>query len=336
MKAAVMLKKGSPLSNDVLVVKNDIPVPTLRKGEVRIKVIASAANPVDWKMVNGSFPIQRKGFVGVDVSGIIEKIAPNTITDLKVGDKVYAALGETTPGSFAEYVCMDAGNASKIPNNLDFLQAASLPVVGLTAVQGLLEVGGLKKGYKVCINGGSGGVGSIAVQIAKTMGAGEIWATGSSVEFIKELGADKVINYKEESVYEALKGQQFDIIFDTVGGVDPWKAAKNGGLKKGGKYLTTTGDGDNSVVKLLARWGTRYIKYKMGLAPHYTFFRINTTPPTVTTDMKTLTNLVEAEKIKPLVIPRFFELTTASLHDIMKASMSNRSKGKLVMTIAKV
>jgi alcohol dehydrogenase len=222
MKAAVMLKKGSPLSSDVLVVKDDIPVPTLRKGEVLIRVVASAINPVDWKTINGSLPVQRKGFVGVDLSGVVEKIAKGTTTELQVGDKVYAALGETQPRSFSEYVALKEGKAVKIPKNIDMLQAASLPVVSLTSIQGLLQFGELKKGYKICINGGSGGVGSIAVQVAKTMGAGEIWATGSSVEFIKELGADKVINYKEESVYEALKGQQFDLIFDTVGGVEPW------------------------------------------------------------------------------------------------------------------
>ena len=333
MKAAVMLKKGSPLSNDVLVVKEDIPIPTLEEDEILIRVMASSINPVDWKMVNGSFAIQEKGLVGFDLSGVIEKIAEGTVTDLKVGDQVYAVLDKTTPGSFAEYVCIDVGNASKIPNNLDFIEAASLPVVGLAALQGLLHAGKLKPGHKVCIHGGSGGVGTLAIQIAKTMGAKEIWATGSAVELIKGLGADKVINYKEESVYKALEGQQFDIIFDTVGGLAPWKAAKKGGLKKGGRYITTNGDGDDSLTKLLIRWGTRYLQYKMGLGPHYNFFRINTTPPDVTKDLKTLTKLVETTNVQPLVIPHSFELNTTSLHDMMKASMSKRCKGKLVMRI---
>ena len=245
-------------------------------------------------------------------------------------------LDKTTPGSFAEYVCIDVGNVSKMPTNLDFIEAAALPLVGLAALQGLLHAGKIKKGYKVCINGGSGGVGSIAIQIAKALGAGEVWATGSSVELIKELGADKVINYKTESVYEALKDQQFDLIFDTVGSVEPWRAAKKGGLKKGGRYITTNGDGDDSLVKLLIRWGFRSLLHKIGWGPYYNFFRINTTPPDVTEDLKTLTNLLETEKIQPLVIPRSFELTTASLHDMMKASMSKRSKGKLVMQISAV
>lgn len=333
MKAAVMLKKGSPTSGDVLVVKDDVPIPTLRKGEVLIKVAASSINPVDWKMITGVFPLQRKGLVGVDASGTVEKIAEGTQTDLKVGDKVYGDPGETRPGSFAQYIRMRSDNAAKIPKNLDFIQAASLPAVGLTAVQGLLKSGKLKPGDKVCINGGSGGVGSIAIQVAKAMGAAEIWATGSSVEFIKELGADKVINYKEESVFEALKGQQFDIIFDTVGGLDPWKAAKEDGLKKGGKYVTTAGDGDDSIPQLIRNWSWRYLMYKLRLGPHYTFFRINTNPPEVVDDMNKLSELIEKEQVKPIIIPRSFKLTTESLHEMMDASMSNRSKGKLIMKI---
>ena len=333
MKAAVMLKKGSPTSDNVLVVKEDVPIPTPRKGEILIKVAASAVNPVDWKMIKGIFPLQRKGLVGVDASGTVEKIAERTQTTLKVGDRVYGDPGETRPGSFAQYMRIRATNAAKIPENLDHLQAASLPAVGLTAIQGLLKSGKLKPGNKVCINGGSGGVGSIAIQVAKAMGASEIWATGSSVDFIRELGADKVINYKEESVFEALKDQQFDLIFDTVGGLDPWKAATQGGLKKGGKYVTTAGDGDDSIPRLIRNWSWRYLKYKLGLGPHYTFFRINTSPPDVEEDMKKLTELVQTEQVKPIVIPRSFELNTRSLHDMMEASMSNRSKGKLVMKI---
>ncbi|WP_340200899.1 NAD(P)-dependent alcohol dehydrogenase [Ascidiimonas sp. W6] len=333
MKAAVMLKKGSPSSDEVLVVKDDVQVPTPRKGEILIKVAASSVNPVDWKMIKGIFPLQRKGLVGVDASGTVVKIAEGTQTDLKIGDKVYGDPGETMPGSFAEYLRIRADNAHRIPKNLDFIQAASLPAVGLTAVQGLLKSGNLISGNKICINGGSGGVGSIAIQVAKAMGAAEVWATGSSVEFIKELGADKVINYKEESVFEALKGQEFDIIFDTVGGLDPWKAAKKSGLKKGGKYVTTAGDGDDSILRLIRNWSWRYLKYKLGLGPYYTFFRINTKPPEVAEDMKKLSKLVESGHVRPIIIPRSFELNTKSLHAMMEASMSNRSKGKLVMQI---
>lgn len=333
MKAAVQLRKGSPTSDKVLLVKDDVPIPTLRKGEILIKVAASAINPLDWKVILGIFPLRKSGLVGVDASGTVEKIAEGTKTDLKVGDKVYGDPGETNPGSFAEYMRIRADNAARIPRNLNFVQAASLPAVGLSAIQGLLKSGKLKPGHKVCITGGSGGVGSIAIQVAKTMGASEIWATGSSVEFIKALGADYVINYKEESVFDALKGKQFDIIFDTVGGIDQWKAAQEGGLKKGGKYVTTAGDCDHSIFNLIKNWGWRYLKYKLGLGIHYTFFRVKTSPPDVAQDMKILTELVEAEQVKPVIVPRSFELTTESLHAMMEASMSNRSKGKLVMKI---
>lgn len=336
MKAAVQLRKGSPTSENVLLVKNDIPIPTLRKGEILIKVAASAINPLDWKVILGIFPLRKSGLVGVDASGTVEKIAADTQTVLKIGDKVYGDPGETSPGSFAEYMRMRADNAAIIPKNLNFVQAASLPAVGLSAIQSLLKSGKFKSGHKVCITGGSGGVGSIAIQVAKAMGAAEVWATGSSVEFIKALGADYVINYKEESVFEALKGKQFDIILDTVGGLDPWKAAQEGGLQKGGKYVTTVGDGDNSVFNLIRNWGWRYFKYKLGLGIHYTFFRVRTWLPDVAQDMKKLTELVETDKVRPVIASDSYELTTQSLHAMMEASMSNRSKGKLVMKINKL
>lgn len=335
MKAAIQLRKGSPTSSNVLLVKDDVPIPTLRKGEILIKVAASAINPVDWKVILGIYPLRKSGLVGVDVSGTVEKIAEDTQTELKVGDKVYGDPGETRPGSFAEYVRIRASNVARIPKNLNFVQAASLPAVGLSAVQGLLKSGKFKSGHKVCITGGSGGVGSIAIQVAKTVGAAEVWATGSSVEFIKALGADHVINYKEDSVFAALKGKQFDVIFDTVGGLDPWKAAQEGGLKKGGKYVTTIGDGDNSVFNLFKNWGWRYLKYKLGLGTHYTFFRVNTSPPDVAQDMKKLTELIETDQVRPIIASDSFELTTQSLHDMMEASMSNRTKGKLVMKVNK-
>jgi NADPH:quinone reductase-like Zn-dependent oxidoreductase len=334
MKAAVMLKKGDPTSSEVLRVMNDVPIPSIKKGEILLKVAASAINPVDWKMVDGSFPLQKKGLVGIDVSGTIEEIGEGTKTDFKVGDKVYGDAGERRPGSFAEYMKILASNVAVVPKNLNMIQCASLPCVGLTAIQALKKTGGIKKGHKVCIVGGSGGVGSIAVQLAKAMEASETWAVGSSVEFIKDLGADKVINYKEESVLDALKDQQFDIIFDTAGSLDSWRAAKDGGLKKGGRFLAAIGDGDRGIPGLLGNWAWRYLKYTLGLGPHYTFFRINTSPPDIVEDMKKLTELLEANKIKPVLVPQSFELTTESLHSMMKASMSHRTKGKLVMTIS--
>lgn len=333
-KAVVQLKVGDSTSPEVVAVQ-DTPMPTLVDGQVLVKVAFSALNPLEWKMVEGVFPLQKKGFLGVDFSGTIEKIADGTETDLQVGDQVYGEPGETKPGTFAEYLAIASSNVAKIPKNVSLMEAASLPCVALTAYQGLTKpkYGDMKAGAKVCITGGSSGVGSAAIQIAKALGASEIWSTGSNPEKTKKLGADKVINYKTESVYEGLKGQQFDIIFDAVGGLDPWMAAMDGGLKKGGKYMTTAGDGDNSIVKLILSWGWRYLKYLVGAGPHYTFFAIDTSPACAAEGLLKVTELVEEGKLKPILDPREFVLTTESMHEMIKASKSHRVDGKLVMKI---
>ena len=124
-------------------------------------------------------------------------------------------------------------------------------------------------------------------------------------------------------------------IFDAVGGLDPWLAAVDGGLKKdgGGRYLTSAGDGHNSVVKLALSWGWRYFKYMIGFGPHYTFFMIDTSPKATTDGLQKITELIETGKVKPMLDPRNFELTTESMHKMIQASMSHKVQGKLVMTI---
>ena len=207
-------------------------------------------------------------------------------------------------------------------------QAASLPACGLTALQTLTKTCAVKEGDKVFIGGGSGGVGSLAVQIAKALGAGEIWVTGSKVELIERFGATKVINYREEDVVEALSGQAFDAMVDTGG------TAKQGGLKKGGRYTTIAGDGIGGIGRLVARTVARTVKHQLGLGPHYSFFSIKTTPPDVVRDMTTLTQLVESEKLQPVLFDEDYELTTESLRAMLAQSMSGRTTGKLVMTIS--
>jgi len=127
----------------------------------------------------------------------------------------------------------------------------------LTALQGL-QGAGLKEGMKVAIMGGSGGVGSLAIQMAKALGASHVYATGSSVELIKGLGVDTVINYKETSVLEALKGKDLDIVYDTIGGYENWEAAQ-AGLKKNGTFVTLVGDG-GSLVPNLAKIAWRMLQ----------------------------------------------------------------------------
>jgi len=161
-----------------------------------------------------------------------------------------------------------------------------------------------------------------------------VYATGSSVDLIKGLGADTVINYREVSIVEEMKGLDLDLVFDTVGGYDGWQAAQ-GGLKKGGKFISIVGDG-GSIGAIIRASIWRNAMYFLGLGASYKIFLTNTKAPEVESDMKKITELVESGSVKPLVDERDFELTTASLGDIIKASMSHRTKGKLVLTVAKV
>lgn len=331
MKAAIVHKNGDPKTTQVLSVDENVDKPTPKHGELLIKVCAAAINPVDWKLITGDFPGLKKGPVGFDVSGVVESIGPDTTeTSLKIGDEIYADCAPHA-GTWAEYVTVPEHSASPKPKNINFQEAAAMPLVGLTAYQGLVTHGNLESGQKVAILGGSSGVGSLAIQIAKAMGASEIYATGSSVDMIKELGADVVINYKEQSVEDELKGKELDIVFDCVGGIEGWRAAQ-GALKKDGKFVTIVGD-NNGLVKTMAGAAFRMVKSMFPGTANYKIFLTSTKPPAVTEDMKKLTKLVEAGKVKPILDGRSFELTTEGVHEMIEASMSHRAKGKLILNV---
>merc|ERR1719491_1502320 len=305
MKAVIQHKNGDPTSAEVLSVVENVAIPEPNEGELLVKVACAAINPVDYKIVLGDFPGRSNRF-GFDVSGTIAKIGPGCTTaidddadgswpPLTVGDKIYADAVETG-GSFAEYVLVKKVAACRMPNNITFKEAAALPLAGLTALQGLTTQGKLQRGQKVAILGGSGGVGSLAVQMAKALGAEHVYATGSAVELIRQLGADTVINYREvASVEEEMKGLDLDLVFDTVGGDESWKAAQASLKSSGGKFVCLFGD-------------------------HGTFLT-NTKAPEVIADMKQLTEFIESGAVKALVDERDFQLTTESVGEIVQASM---------------
>jgi NADPH:quinone reductase-like Zn-dependent oxidoreductase len=324
MKAAVFKKIGDPCQDDVFAVVDDVAKPTLEAGEILIRVKAASMNPVDWKLIREKIPglVMKPGsVVGCDVAGVVEAIGPDCgeTSSLRVGDEIYADT-IFNHGAFAEYCKVLAVTAHKKPKNCSFQEAASLPVVGLTALQGLVTHGKFKAGMSVCILGGTGGVGSVAIQMAKALGAAHVYATGSAVNLLKSLGADTIINYKEQNVADALAGKDIDIVLDTVGGIEGWTTAKRC-LKKGGTFVTIVGDGGS------------YDPTVPG-SPKYVFFLANSSPPGVQEDMKKITEMVESGSVKPLLDSQQFMLTTESMHAMIKASMSHRTKGKLVLTVA--
>ncbi len=231
MKAAVYRRYGPP---DVVVHIEDVEKPAPKDTEVLIEVRAAALNPLDGGLMKGRPYIARliSGLrepkntrLGVDVAGRVEAVGRN-ITQFKSADDVFG-LSIQDPqasgvkvwlcqGAFAEYVCVPEATLVLKPNNITFEQAASAPVAAFTALQGLRDKGHIQLGQKVLINGASGGVGTFAVQIAKSFGA-EVTGVCSSknVDMVKSLGADRVINYTHEDFTK--RGDRFDLLFDCVG-----------------------------------------------------------------------------------------------------------------------
>ncbi len=231
MKAIVINEYG-----DESVLKlEEIEKPQPKDDEIFVKVKISAVNPVDWKIRDGlgemfglKFPI----ILGCEISGTVEETGAN-IKKFKTGDEVFGFIAER--GAYAEYVVAKEIELSKIPENFDFENAAAIPVGALTAWQAIFIKAGLKSGQKILIHAASGGVGSMAVQLAKEKGAYVIaTASGKNEEFVKDLGADKFIDYKTTKFEDVVK--DVDVVFDTVGGDTQERSFQF--LKKGGFLVT--------------------------------------------------------------------------------------------------
>lgn len=331
MRAVVVRQLGDPRDAATLEVQT-VPVRDPRDAEVRIKVKCAAVNPVDYKLIEGTGPMSKKAgaLVGFDVSGVVDAVGPNCTSGLQVGDEVYADVAKTQ-GSFAELVTAQEKCVCRKPPCLTFRAAASLPLAGLTAIQALQRQGQLQAGGKVGVLGGSGGVGSLAIQVAKALGAAHVVTTASSPDYVKALGADQCINYREESVEEALRGQDLDVVFDCVGGRASWVQAQ-AGLKPGGTFVTIVGDDPVPGLRMLLGIAGRKLWSFFG-GPGYKVFLTDTSDH-VAEDMRTLSALVDQGKLKPQLDERKFALTDESVREMFAAIMSHRTKGKLVMDVA--
>jgi NADPH:quinone reductase-like Zn-dependent oxidoreductase len=333
MKAAYVHKIGDmTVHEDYMSVRDDLPIPEPKKGQVLVKVHTAAINPIDWKLAEGILPGYRGGVIGCDLSGVIERIGPGTVTDLQVGDEVYGDAMDTK-GAFGEYCVVKAIVLAKKPSTISMKEAAALPLCGLTTVQGLINHGQFRAGQKVLIFGGTGGVGSLAIQMAKAMGASEVCATGSQVELMKKLGADLVVNYKEQNLMETLKGKDFDLVFDTIGSLEHWKIAK-ASMKPKGVFVTIMGDDTGHLMKDVATILWRSMKSMILGGQKYRFCFVATSAPVVVDTMKKLTELVEKGSVKPLIDKRTFELTTRGIIDLVKVSKTHRATGKLLLKVA--
>jgi NADPH:quinone reductase-like Zn-dependent oxidoreductase len=304
------------------------PVPT--DDQMLVKVRAVSINPYDWHFIEGTPYIMRALGVGlrkpkdtrlgVDYSGTVEAVGKN-VTQFKPGDDVYG--GRT--GAFAQYICVrpDRGIALK-PANITPEQAASVNIAAITALQGLRDKGKVQPGQKVLINGASGGVGTFAVQLAKTMGA-EVTGvcSGKNVELVKSLGADHVIDYTKEDF--AKSGEHYDVILDNV--PNHTLSECRSVLTPQGKYVMIGGGGpnDNPWVGPFGR-----VIHMMLLKPFVKQPMTMMMADSNATDLTFLAQLMETGKVKP-VVDRTYKLS--ELRDAISYLEKGHARGKVVLTV---
>jgi len=238
MKAVQINRYGK---SDVIEINSHATIPVPNKDQVLIEVHAAAINPVDWKiregMLRDMMPLPFPATLGTDFAGVIKQVGEN-VSDLKAGDEVFGwsnSVSGNGSGSFAELMTTDATTVAIKPKEISFLEAAALPVVGSSAWQALVRYIKITKGMKVLIHGGTGGIGMIAIQIAKHFGAYVATTVSSKgIEFAKDMGADEVINYQEQAFESIL--QDYDAVLDTISGEVYQKSLQV--LKKGGVIVS--------------------------------------------------------------------------------------------------
>jgi NADPH:quinone reductase-like Zn-dependent oxidoreductase len=231
MKAVRMHSYGGP---EVLVYE-DAPRPELRDDDLLIRVHAAGVNPVDWKIREGylqqPMPRDLPCILGWDVSGVIEEKGP-AAANFQLGDAVYALASIFRDGAYAQYIAVSSAEVAAKPASLDFTRAAAVPLAALTAWQSLFDLADLRAGHRILIHAAAGGVGHFAVQFAKWAGA-HVAGTASARhhDFLRELGADEVIDYTAVAFEDATR--EMDVVLDTMGGEiwsRSWKVVKKGGM----------------------------------------------------------------------------------------------------------
>ena len=312
----------------------DIPRPTLKANELLVQVHAASVNPVDNMIMTGVFkPVLHFQFpatLGSDLSGVVVEVGSD-VTRFKAGDAVFASIFDLGTGSIAEFAVLPESAAALKPANLDFVQAASIPMVGLTSWQALKERANLKVGQKVFIPAGSGGIGTFAIQLAKHLGA-KVGTTTSAgnVELVRSLGADEVVDYKKQEFEKVLRG--YDAVLGTVRGDAIEKSI--GILKPGSKIVSLIGPLDAAFAR--ARRLNFVLKFVFGLMSRkimrlakkrevaYSFLFMH--PDRA--QLAKLGALLETERIQP-VIDKVFPFEQAK--EALEYLAQGHSKGKVVV-----
>jgi NADPH:quinone reductase-like Zn-dependent oxidoreductase len=320
MKAMVCTKYGPPEELEW----QEVETPTPGEDEVLVRVHASSVNFGDRALVKGQpFLIRLMGYglltpknriVGTDIAGRVEAVGGN-VRQFRAGDAVYADVGECGFGAYAEYVAVPEQALTVKPANVTFEEAAAVPQASVVALQGLRDKGGIQSGQKVLINGASGGVGTFAVQIAKSFGT-EVTGvcSGRNLDLVRSIGADEVIDYAQKDFTQ--NGERYDLIFDIVANrsVSDYTRA----LKPGGSYVACA---FNPTALFLGPLISRREGKNVSALSH---------KPKVE-DLAFMTELLEAGQVKP-VINRCYPLR--ELPEAMRYLEDGRAHGKVVITVA--
>jgi len=314
----------------------EMPTPEPRDDEVLVQVHAAGVNLLDSKIRDGEFklilPYRLPLILGHDVAGVVVKVGPRVL-QFKPGDEVYARSDDFRIGTFAEFVPVKEASLALKPKGLTMEEAASIPLVGLTAWQALVERAELKKGQKVFIQAGSGGVGTFAIQLAKHLGATVATTTSTAnVALVKSLGADVVIDYKTQDFEKVLR--DYDVVLNSQDGKTLERSLRV--LKGGGKLISISGPPDPGFAKdigvsWILRQVIRLLSYRIRkkakrhrVSYSFLFMKANGD------QLREITSLIESGGIRPVVDRVFpFESTNEALAYVEKG----RAKGKVVVKV---
>ncbi|MBO1537034.1 NADP-dependent oxidoreductase [Pseudomonas sp. OA65] len=314
----------------------EVPAPEVADHDVLVRVHAASVNLLDSKIRKGEFklilPYSFPLALGHDVAGVVVRVG-SRVQQFKPGDEVYARAPDGHIGTFAEQIAVNENALALKPANLNMEHAAALPLVALTAWQVLVETAGLKKGQKVFIQAGSGGVGTLAIQLAKHLGAFVATSTSTTnVPWVKALGADVVIDYKQQDFSSVL--QDYDVVLNSLGADELEKSLKI--LKPGGQLISISGpptpqfaqaQGFSWPLRLimgLLSSGIRRKARRQGVSYAFVFMRASGA------QLREISTLVESGSLKPVIDRAFpFEATADALGYVEQS----RSKGKVVIRI---
>lgn len=332
MKAFTITKYSK--SNKMTLV--ELPIPVIKDNEVLIEIYAAGVNQLDSKIMTGEFklilPYKLPLILGHDLAGVVTKIG-SSVTRFKVGDEVFSRPADFHIGSFAQFIAINENDVAMKPKNISFEEAASLPLVALTVWQAFVEKAKLEKGQKVFIQAGSGGVGTIAIQLAKHLGA--TVATTTSVnnsELVRSLGAGVVIDYKTQDFEKILK--DYDLVLNSQDEKTLEKSLRI--LKKGGKVISISGPPDVAFAKeIRLPWLIKAVIFLMsrkigklagqvGVDYSFLFMQANGK------QLSEISRLTETGIIRPVVDKVFpFE----QIDEAMSYVQTGRARGKVVVKV---